>query len=108
MTAYSEIIRLHSIQLLLQNVRVSAASRRFDATHGQASSGHAGELETGRRWDHFAGDVGGRSQTEIARRLEDDPALPADCSPVEVALRDDGRKCASNNSICRAWRTLPT
>ncbi len=35
-------------------LRRSAARPRFDAAHGQAQGGHAGELEAGRRRDHPA------------------------------------------------------
>ncbi len=69
-------------------LRRSAARARFDAAHGQAQSGHAGELEAGRRRDHPAVGVRRRSQAEISRRLEGAPALSADRSPAEVAVRE--------------------
>ena len=64
--------------------------RRFDAAHRQAQSGHAGELETGRRRDHQRQRLGRRGQAEVSRRLEGAPALSADRSPAEVAVRKRG------------------
>ena len=56
-------------------LRRSAARARFDATHRQAQSGHAGELETGRRCDHPAGGVGRRGQDRNIRAVGRRPGL---------------------------------
>ena len=76
--------------------------RRFHAAHGQAQSGHAGELEAGRGRDHSAGGFGGRGQAEVSRRLEIAPALSADRSPAEVAVRKRGKSQSDLQAVLSA------
>src|SRR6202041_63646 len=74
-------------------LRRSTPSPRFDATYGQAPSGYARELETGRRCNHPSGGVGGGSQTEVSWWLEGPAAIPANCSPAELARANEvGRR----------------
>ena len=72
-------------------LRRSAARPRFDATHGQAQSGHAGELETGRRRDYSPGGFGRRGEAKVSWRLEGPQALPPDRSSAELAACKRGR-----------------
>ena len=66
-------------------LRRSAARPRFDAADGQAQSGDAGELETGRRRHHPSVGFRRRGQTEVSGRLEGAAAVSAHRSPAEVA-----------------------
>ncbi len=68
-------------------LRRSAARGRFDAAHRQAQSGHAGELEAGRRRDHPPRGFRRRSQAEVSRTAGNRPGLICGSFPSRTDCR---------------------